>query len=344
MRKKGFEVLGGLSRRSMDPPKSLNVVKQMWTSSEGNSNHNSGSRPEDTQPSGAHKGDRKGIKTNLHYTGIKNQYPQWFQAMQKQHYQPFVNFRKLSKQKPDNMDAYLEALDQHSQNFLPKDNKVCMRMPASTLQKIIETGDYSFKSIHVMNTSNSLPEMQVRRNVEKFRLGNYSQDVPDKDRPIHGYIASGELPLGVRKDQYNALNWYGNVAIVFKGEVKRRTSFTVGDSYGPDEVRAVPLEKPNRNCFPLRSLEESLDGDLIKDISEQDPLNKQFGDWAPYIEAQIHYGVSLEDVEMVVLTKAAADNNELIAELEKARIPYRKERPDEYSDKSVPVMGNQSES
>jgi hypothetical protein len=264
--------------------------------------------------------------TRIRFKGINHPFRADFQKMKEVYYEPFSIVHKISIQR------YLGLLDERSRSFIPKDSKVCMRIHADALKGIIERND-SFKSIHATSTSNILSnsitciddvirldtttrldtvkliETIISLNIEKIRIGNYRSKVPGELRPIYGYIATSEQPLGSPgKEHY--LDQYGHVAIVFKDEVRRRTSFMVGDSL-VDEALAVPFESPNGDCFPLGPPITAMD------IRQRDPLSKGFGDWIPYVEAQIHYGASLQDVEYVVLAGSAAYDKDLIALLQK---------------------------
>ncbi len=310
-------ILGDIAYRSIIGtrriPGSFDVIRHMSTSDKGNSPQGRDSMGDSKE----HEIKKDGIRTRIRFTGIKHPSDEQYQEKKREYYRPFARIRGIS------VEQYLKLLDDHSRKFIPTDSAVCMRINPFILKSIIRDND-SFKSIHV--TDSTVVGIQVRRNVEKERIGNYGPDVPDELRPIHGYIATHERPLGERIEQCYYLWPYGDVALVFKEEVKKYTSFTVGDSL--NNVRAVPLENPNGDCFPLEhSLTEK---DSITTIREHDPLNKQLGDWIPYIEAQIHYGASLKDVERAIITGTAAYDDALPRMLDKANIPYQKGCPNEY--------------
>jgi hypothetical protein len=196
------------------------------------------------------------------------------------------------------------------------------------LKDILRKND-SFKSIHVTNTSSGLLEPEARRTAENERLGNYSKGLAGEFRPIHGYIAKSTQLLGLSRELPKGyyVDKYGDVAIVFKDEIIQRTSFTVGDSLDYSDVRAVPLENPNGDCFPLgrpivRENLENPNSITRKMIRRQDPLNKEFEDCSPYLDAQIHYGASLKHVEKCILTGQAAEDQELIKLLQGLNITF----------------------
>lgn len=263
------------------------------------------------------------VAPEIRFKRLKSDSDAQFQEKKRVYYMPFAEARGISIQK------YLELLDQHSRSFLPEDKKVCMRINAYVLKDIIKRRD-SFKSLHVTNMSSGLLDRQARRIAEKERLGNYSQDLADEVRPIHGYIATSTQPLGLYDPffKFYFVDKYGDVAAVFEDELMRRTSFTVGDSLDNSDVRAVPLEHPNGDCFPLglpiisREDLKKPDSLLSKIIKSRDPLNKRFEDCIPYLDSQYHYGVSLQHVEKFIITGQAAKDEELIELVQKQNIPF----------------------
>jgi hypothetical protein len=269
-------------------------------------------------------GDSSGGKeretlTTLRLRDIKHPSPEARQKEKEKYYDLFAKVRDISVQK------YFALLDEHARKFIPTNSKVCMRINIPNLKHIITTND-SFKSMHVTNTSSGLLDTETRITAERDRIGNYSLNTSPDDRPIFGYIATSEQPL----DKIG-LDQYGHIAIVFKDEVKRRTTFTVGDSIDNPSVRSTSLGAPNGDCFPLWPPVNVMDS--IETIRKRDPLNRQFKDLVSYVEAQIHkgvYGVSLEDVECIILTSDASQDSELINQLGKIGIPYQMASPDKY--------------
>jgi hypothetical protein len=300
--RRGFREIASRSIPTQKSSNTFNPYRQMSTSTGDSSG-----------------GKEKETPTRLRLKDVKHPSSEAHQEEKKNYYNLFAQVRSISVLK------YLQLLDKHSQEFIPENSKVCMRINPSVLEHIITTND-SFKSMHVTNTSDGLLDNETRITAERDRIGNYSLNTPPEDRPIFGYVATSKQPL----DKIG-LDQYGRIAIVFKDEVKQRTTFTVGDSLDNLSVRSVPLETPNGDCFPLWPPVKVTDS--IETIMKRDPLNKRFEDLPSYVEAQIHKGVagvSLKDVERVILAGDTSHDKELIRLLDKAKIPYQTGSPDLY--------------
>lgn len=133
----------------------------------------------------------------------------------------------------------------------------------------------------------------TRRQIEKTVMG-VEPDFPGKDRPIYGVIE------GVAGAPGNAPG-YGDVAFDLKPSVNRRTTVTVGDSFGFGVLgMAEPMLQPTwRILLPAHRSR------VLGYIDRSGPVPKEGVSEAlhsiqpPYIEAQIHGGVSLSDVARI---------------------------------------------
>jgi hypothetical protein len=274
-----------------------------------------------------HLKDDGPVRQRIRFKSVKSKWDLQFQDEKKLYYAHFADARNMS------LKEYIDALDQHSKDLV-KDTEVCMRIKPEILKIVLANND-RFKSLFEANTSNGplteerrIAEREERRLVEKVCLGNYNPGLANELRMIYGYIAKGNQLFGPIS-QRSYLDKYGNIAIIFKDYVKQRTSFTIGDSLShsnSSNVRAVPLENPNGDCFPLKDARRVKDEinrlGLSLIIDTLDPLNKHFNDFTPYIEAQIHYGAHPKEIKKVLLTDSASKDEELIQLLEKRKIPF----------------------
>ena len=265
------------------------------------------------------KRDDGPVAPGIRFKRIKSESDLEFQKKKEAYYTPFAKLRKLS------VDEYIKELDQYSQD-LAKDTEVCMRIKPQVLKRVLANSD-RFKSQFETKTSNGTLDLEARRISEKEHLGNYNPDLPDKSRMIYGYIAKKNNLLGEYDpwlERYT-LDQYGDVTIVFKDDVKRRTSFIMGDSLAYSNCRAVPLENPNGDCFPLehpRRIQKDVEQlGFSRVIKALDPLNEEFNDVFPYIEAQIHYGAHPKDIKKVILTGPDSKDEKLIQLLQAGSIP-----------------------
>jgi hypothetical protein len=115
------------------------------------------------------------------------------------------------------------------------------------------------------------------------------KDVDPRLRPIYGtFDIAGEQSSS-----------YGDINFVLKDSVKRRTTYTIGDSLGgfDDGAQAGVQAADDLAAWDenARAIARHLD-------SPPDVLN-----YLEYVEAQIHGGVSIDDVAQVVLPGWAND-------------------------------------
>lgn len=157
---------------------------------------------------------------------------------------------------------------------------VTMRVPSSIMGLIIEKG---FKNQHETGTSRGTLDPAMRARAERNSFGEGL--TKPSDFPLYGYIdttANGFRP---------ATSNYGDVKIIFKDSIKARTTITAGDSLGVfrrKEAVGTPLLNPGK---------EGLD-DNTWELTH--PPHAPYG----YIEAQIHGGIKLSDIESVSIPPA----------------------------------------
>ncbi len=253
-----------------------------------------------------------------------------FQAERNKHYTHLAKVRGIS------LEEYFEKLNQKSRE-ISKDKEICTRIDGEILKQILKETDPNkrrFMSQFETGTSNGLLDLDFykRRIVERNTLGNYDLEMKDNsNRIIYGYLAKPDQVRGLYDEQGKCyhLDKYGDVVIIFEKteELKRRTSFTVGDSLDyTGSVRGVPYEKPNGECFAWGRPRLCLDENYP--LKGFDPLNIEEFDALPvYVEAQIHYGVSLKHVARVVLTGKSAQDQELIDLLKENKISVKRDLP-----------------
>ena len=104
----------------------------------------------------------------------------------------------------------------------------------------------------------------------------------ETERPIYGY-----MDIGGRNDTFdgvlsNSLNGYGQIRVEFKDSVRDRTTVSFGDSLGEAYIPA-PLNKVHV--------------DAVVKSSKQD-IDRPWRT-SEYVEAQIHGGVTADDIERV---------------------------------------------
>lgn len=150
------------------------------------------------------------------------------------------------------------------------------------------------------------PELRIQRERVWFGL---PLDLDPASRPIYGYLAPSDGPQGV-------VTTYGDVQVVLKDSIRSRTTAMVGDSMGYYLSGAPgPLDDPGWRAFTPHEFEGSPIGQLERDYDGA-AFNHTH-----YIEAQIHGGVTTDDIAEVVLPSAPSP--ELRRLLEQAGVKWR---------------------
>ena len=156
---------------------------------------------------------------------------------------------------------------------------ISIRSSGGSAIRIAQSG--RFKSQFETGTSGGNFEPEMRANAEMKGLGA-ALNLDAQQRPIYGYIpTSGDHG-----------HWYGGVEFILGEDVKRRATLTVGDSLGRfqgDEAVGVPLLEPDTPGWDTQVAQMYSEGEAgIRG----------------YVEVQIQGGVTLADVERVVIHTA----------------------------------------
>jgi hypothetical protein len=171
----------------------------------------------------------------------------------------------------DILDAGILDGEEAWDTMIPKDPVVRMRIGVNELNSILHD-DGVFKSQHETGSSRGYfgPEKRERRETQMFSAAN--------TRPKYGYLSERDQ----RSKNARSLSFYGDIAVEFKDEVAKRTTFTVGDSLNEElaamRVEDIPSASPERRAVTANSL-------------------------GSYVEAQIHGTLTLNDVVRIYVTK-----------------------------------------
>lgn len=173
-----------------------------------------------------------------------------------------------------------------------------VRAHAEVVPKIIADG--RFKSQFETGTSNGAFDPDFRRQIES-NLFDIPMDTPDARRPIYGSLFDPSV-----RSSFNSASSYGNVIGVPHPEVKNRSTFTWGDSFGAS--RSYPFEDMLLN---VRSPKAEPIQNLWQTAARRDPT-KNPNQWSPntyndfwnlsgiapygYIETQTHGGLPISDL------------------------------------------------
>lgn len=151
------------------------------------------------------------------------------------------------------------------------------------------------------------PRLRAQEEVAMFDL---HPDLAREKRPVYGYISVG-------KPTQRSVSGYGHVRLQLKSQVRDRTTFMVDDSLASegfpipltgevtdeqklgafgansDYIELADLRKVRDRRSPLMTLPEDEKSEYLLGLVQDHPTE--------YIEAQIHQGVSIDDIEAVWL-------------------------------------------
>lgn len=221
---------------------------------------------------------------------------------------------------PEVTDAELDALKEQVKAQLRREfagKPIGVRVTTDGLGRILRDG--RMKTMFETGRSGGLGggsrgyrEIRERAEDAFFGLG---PDSDARERPIYGFVAvegiqpAGSLNPTEPNEASVRLANYGDVQVILKDSVRSRTTATVGDSID-EHILPTPVDNPgwesfNPGAHGFRELEIDW---------------RQRGNWI-YPEAQVHGGVSVDDIEEVVF--AAEPDDALKASLRRAGINWR---------------------
>ena len=148
--------------------------------------------------------------------------------------------------------------------------------------------DERFKTQFETGTSGGAFNPPYRKDAEFKGLGAHN-DVPIEKRPVYGYVAT----------EVHRAGQYGPVEFVLKEGVKDRTTITFGDSisgFGTGLVVGTPVRAPGIEGWDAQT----------RDVYQGDFTGMG------YLEAQVHGGVSLADVQKIVFHRGSFYSGEMM--------------------------------
>jgi len=193
-----------------------------------------------------------------------------------------------------------EATCQKNMEKFLSESAVSIRAPVMAVESILESG--RFKNQYETGKSKGAYNPKLRQKVES-KAFNVKPGEDPANYPIYGYMGNpGYTDRGVTQ--------YGAVEFVLKSSIRNRTTFTVGDSFGgfaDGEVGATPVNNPGKLSWDLSSM-------YVHDDAFQ-VVN--------YVEAQIHGGIKLSDIDHVVMHGTQPEYSVARSALEAAGISTR---------------------
>lgn len=197
---------------------------------------------------------------------------------------------------PEGADQWIATLQERLPDAV--DNTiVTIRTPDELMDEIVADG--RFKSQFESGTSGGALNPELRSEAERQLFGYEPDMTQPQDRPIYGYLAR---PGGRFKD--SATSQYGDIRWELKPSVRARTTWTGGDSLGKTLIPST-LTEPSYLSLPAPSrLSPEAQAEYIaqqKPVEYTTHVSAPLDGAALYAEAQIHGGVTLDDVDAVVI-------------------------------------------
>lgn len=187
----------------------------------------------------------------------------------------------------------------------------------SSLRDILERG--RMRTQFETESSSGVYNPRIRAEFEESAFG-YAHDLDPTLRPVYGYMSRPGID-----ESFWPVQQYGDIRIVLKPEVRERTSFTVSDSLGYYRTLPSPVEKPSWVSY---NFEDHAPGrgssgprGATVPFGDEDWSRLDFQRDVRYVEAQIHGGVSVDDIAEVIFVQQPQQAT--IDALEAAGVPWR---------------------
>ncbi|MGW5141063.1 MFS transporter [Nocardia beijingensis] len=193
--------------------------------------------------------------------------------------------------------------------------EIVIRVRAMTLLNVIDSR--RFKTVFETAARSLIGRTQLERRAELEReLFGYALDLAAESRPVYARVRTTR---GSWEQEGDMADEYGGVDVVLKTNVASRTTASVGSPWG---VRAIPssVTDPRPESFAATPSQHGelayfgLEG-IDRDYAGERFLRNS------YIEAQIHGGVTIADIDHVVFHREPPDER-LQAALAEAGIPW----------------------
>ncbi len=205
-------------------------------------------------------------------------------------------------------EEYRRAVAEHAEHVMER-AQPWVRVHPSTVKKLI--GTRRFLSQFEAGESSGYFNPEMRAAAERYLLG-YVPDTDPAERPIYGYFS--EDPDGTVADGAGSLQHYGQVGVRLKRDsLAHRTTYMWDDSLQYREgARGAPAHLG----------ETTSHGALLG--GSVDPLGIQsVDDVFPYVEAQYHGGLRLDDIAEIVVPPWYDVSKVTAKMLQDAGIPWR---------------------
>ncbi|MEI6481010.1 MAG: hypothetical protein WCO19_01765 [Candidatus Saccharibacteria bacterium] len=168
-------------------------------------------------------------------------------------------------------DSYLESLAWQTEQDRPN-ARVAINMPVRVLPRFLKAGKYESAVESNVGTS-------PNRGISEVRRGYRTEEEPNL---VYGYLTTKDASEVEKPDVLG----YGGVQITLKPDAASRATFIAGDSMDM-----------GASSGSLMNIDDALLIEETRRLGTQIGADKAFK--PKYVEAQIHEGVSLNDIESI---------------------------------------------
>lgn len=191
-------------------------------------------------------------------------------------------------------------------------HRIGVRLEDSGLEKVLDDGRFKTQFETGTSVGGYFPDVRAAYERQAFGL---PLDLDPKLRPVYGYL----MVDGPRDTNGpDGVGAYGDIQVVLKPELRLRTTAQVGDSL--DQLRygrPSPVNDPDWMAFS--PADDEFDIELMERF-DRDYTSDGFKE-SGYIEAQVHGGVTVDDIEEIIFPQAPGKR--LRAILKRRGIPWR---------------------
>ena len=196
-------------------------------------------------------------------------------------------------------------------------SKVLMQRSPNGLERILDSGEFKngfHDNIDVHGKSDSMRNARIKR---EFQSMDIPKDAKGDKRPVYAYMEHPDR-LSSRGDRL--AKYYGDVQIVFKDDIKQRSTMTIGDGLNTyNDYKATPVNDPKLpKSVKFSNAKSTSDFKYKTEDEDSGDTNIQKVVW---VEAQTYGKVTTKDIAEVRIPKTY-ENHTVIEKLKQQNIPY----------------------
>lgn len=166
---------------------------------------------------------------------------------------------------------------------------VSVGMPVQAVLNLLNDG--KFKTLHETGISLGNSRTDIRR-IQEFALFGIHPESFSRPRPIYGILAPG----GLSEEAMDMTSQYGPIHIVLKPNVADRSTWTESDSLSLASTASSIKHPTHHGLFA-----QNIHGELEQFMKPEPAYDDEDIGRMHYTEAQIHGGITLDDISHIVV-------------------------------------------